>query len=185
MNNFEVNKLFDYRNKKYSTNWVVISGAPSSGKTTLINRLSEKGYKTNPDISRQVIEKYLSQGYALDQIYSDNEKLQKEILLEMFKSINSLALDELVFFDYSFPDNIPFLNLSSIKVAEEFEIASKIFTYHKVFICEPLKIEEDRARKESKESKFFYKKRTANEAAKKLHAAIQDYTLTYGFLKYF
>lgn len=41
------------------TRWVVITGAPSSGKTTLIKSLALMGYKTVPDIRGGGVRSYI------------------------------------------------------------------------------------------------------------------------------
>jgi hypothetical protein len=35
------------------TNWHVITGAQSSGKTTLIDQLADEGFRTVPEVARQ------------------------------------------------------------------------------------------------------------------------------------
>ena len=37
------------------TDWIVITGPPSSGKTTLIEKMAEKGYEVLHDIAREII----------------------------------------------------------------------------------------------------------------------------------
>jgi len=44
------------------TNWHVLTGAASSGKTTLINMLADKGYETVPEIARQFIDREMARG---------------------------------------------------------------------------------------------------------------------------
>jgi predicted ATPase len=42
---------------RVQTNWHVITGAPSSGKTTLIDQLAAKGFRTVPEGARLYIER--------------------------------------------------------------------------------------------------------------------------------
>lgn len=44
------------------TNWHVITGAPCSGKTTLIDLLTDKGFRTVPETARQCFENELARG---------------------------------------------------------------------------------------------------------------------------
>ncbi|MDN3581752.1 ATP-binding protein [Mucilaginibacter flavus] len=147
--------LFDNTPRHIPTNWLVITGAPSSGKTTLIRTLAALGYKTNLDISRYVIEKLLKTGLTLDQIYQDGKHLQRKILFEMILNAKKLPLADRIFHDYSFPDNIPFLKLLSIEVSKEFEIAAEMYRYNKVFVCEPLPFEKDGIRRENPTDQLF------------------------------
>ena len=41
---------------KNRTNWYVITGGPSTGKTTVVNLLAEKGYNTAIEHARHYIE---------------------------------------------------------------------------------------------------------------------------------
>ncbi len=52
---------------------IVIAGGPSSGKTTLINALKEKGHICYPEISRAIIKKAQEQG--IDQLFLENPLL--------------------------------------------------------------------------------------------------------------
>ena len=49
------------------TNWCVITGGPSSGKTTLINYLANQGYQIAPEVARSYIKKLLGQNNTLDE----------------------------------------------------------------------------------------------------------------------
>jgi predicted ATPase len=42
---------------RVQTNWHVITGAACSGKTTLIDQLAEKGFRTLPEIGRVYVER--------------------------------------------------------------------------------------------------------------------------------
>ena len=55
------------------TNWHVITGAPSCGKTTLIELLAEKGYQTSPEGARLYLEREVGQGKTLEEA----EKISK------------------------------------------------------------------------------------------------------------
>ena len=59
---------------------VVITGAPSSGKTTLMNHLESEGHICYPEISREVILKAREEG--VDYLFLENPILFSERLLE-------------------------------------------------------------------------------------------------------
>jgi predicted ATPase len=46
------------------TNWYVITGAPSSGKTTLLKELEELGYRVIHEVARAFIEMEMEQANA-------------------------------------------------------------------------------------------------------------------------
>ena len=47
---------------RVQTNWYVITGAPCSGKTTLIEQLADKGYRTIPETARLYMENEMAAG---------------------------------------------------------------------------------------------------------------------------
>ncbi|MFW0717396.1 AAA family ATPase [Pedobacter sp. N23S346] len=142
-------------NYEINTNWVVITGAPSSGKTTLIEKLKELGYATCSDISRELIENRLNTGMTLEEIYRDEHAFQSEILAEMINKLQTIPSGKLVFHDYCIPDNIPFLKMLEIPVTDEFRLSSKLYRFKKVFICEPFSLEIDGIRRESSKDQLF------------------------------
>ncbi|MDP1727024.1 MAG: ATP-binding protein [Bacteroidota bacterium] len=139
------------------TNWFVITGPPSSGKTTLINELSNIGFRTNPDLSRIYLENRISKTITAKNLRSDEKQLQRDIFVYMMNNILNLNTKDVIFHDYSLPDNIPFLQLAKIDIPNEIIKSSKLFRFKKVFICEPLKLEKDGIRTETeKEIKVLY-----------------------------
>lgn len=72
------------------TNWYVITGAPSSGKTTLINELAAGGYSIAPEIAREHIEILLANNHTLEDIQQDTQPLQRGILAGALKRERNL-----------------------------------------------------------------------------------------------
>jgi predicted ATPase len=58
------------------TNWHVITGAPSCGKTTLINLLADNGYRTVPESARQYMESEIATGRTIEEIRENRVALQ-------------------------------------------------------------------------------------------------------------
>lgn len=80
------------------TNWCVITGGPSSGKTTLINHLAELGYKTAPEIARFYINQLLSHDKkTLQEVKHDILWLQRKILNIMLRRERNLPKNDLIF----------------------------------------------------------------------------------------
>ncbi|MCB0776559.1 MAG: AAA family ATPase, partial [Chitinophagaceae bacterium] len=48
--------------KSVKTNWHVITGGPSTGKTTVINLLNERGFKTTIEHARHYIDTMREEG---------------------------------------------------------------------------------------------------------------------------
>lgn len=117
---------------------VLFIGGPGSGKTTLIDGLSEKGYICYPEISREVTLEAKKKG--IDQLFLQNPLLFSEMLLQgRVKQYNN-ALNEtqpLVFIDRGIPDVLAYMHYIGDSYPKEFDEACKTYKYHKVFILPP------------------------------------------------
>ncbi len=63
-------------NKIGSTNWQVITGGPSTGKTTVINLLAKKGYKTTIEHARHYIDTMRDEGETVEAMRNNKRKFQ-------------------------------------------------------------------------------------------------------------
>ena len=63
-----------------NNNWYVITGAPSSGKTTIVKLLKSKGYIVLYEAARIYIDQELKKGKTIQKIRKDEGKFQKESL---------------------------------------------------------------------------------------------------------
>lgn len=130
------------------TNWHVITGAPSSGKTTLINRLAQLGYHTSPEVARQCISEYLAKNHTLEDIHQD--QLQANILSIMKDREQHLQPQELIFFDRGLPDSIAYFRYHHLD--EKLTKNIPAHWYKKVFFCEGLPVIHDAIREEDDRS---------------------------------
>lgn len=130
------------------TNWCVITGGPSSGKTSLINHLSELGYKTSPEIARFYINQLLAHNQkTLQEVKQDILWLQRKILNIMLRRERELPKNDLIFFDRGTPDSIGYFrfhHLNEIHVIK----ACQHLRYKKIFFCHPLPVVPDLIRDE-------------------------------------
>lgn len=142
-----------------NTNWIVITGAPCSGKTALINSLKLEGFNINPDQTRKYIEENLKNGVdkinlRSDKIYFLTETLKKKIINAL-----ELPLDKLIFHDYGIPEHLAYAKLFDVDMNDFFINAANIIKYKNVFILEPLDIFiMDDVRTESKEEQLLLDK---------------------------
>ena len=58
----------------------MITGAPSCGKTTLIDLLADQGFRTVPEGARQYMEKEIAGGRTIDEIHRNGAALQRHIV---------------------------------------------------------------------------------------------------------
>ncbi len=119
------------------TKWHVITGAPSCGKTTLIDLLAEKGFKTVPEIAHEYIERALVSGHTYEEIFEDRFSLQKVLIDLQIKAESGLKPGEVVFLDRALPDSLSF-NRFVGKDPNQLLKACFHHCYASVFILDPL-----------------------------------------------
>ena len=127
------------------TNWHVITGAPCCGKTTLIDQLAEKGFRTVPEIAHLYIEREMALGRKSNEILKNRVDLQG-ILVEMQLGIEQeLQANEVTFLDRALPDCLAFNRYVGLNPNE---ILSECFhhRYASVFILDLLPFQEDGVR---------------------------------------
>ncbi|MDX1920290.1 MAG: ATP-binding protein [Candidatus Caenarcaniphilales bacterium] len=130
------------------TNWIVFSGAPCSGKTSILEKLKELGYKYRPEVARGFIEEKLKHGLCLETIRGDEAGFQKLIFPIIYKSEENLDPNELIFLDRALPDCLSYFSLHGLDPKDIWE-KCKNFKYKAVFIFEPLELVLDMARNET------------------------------------
>ena len=92
------------------TNWHVITGAPCSGKSTLVDQLAARGFQTAPEAARQYFEREMAAtGKTIDQIRNEMEPCVQGITDLMLKIEQELDPNQIVFLDRGFPDCLAFI----------------------------------------------------------------------------
>jgi predicted ATPase len=119
-------------NRKY-----IITGAPGTGKTTIINALIKKGYSCAEEISRELIAEQLSIGGDIlpwkNQIAFENHiaNLRKEQYLNCSEKEN-------YFFDRSSIDCIAYLKVNKLEITNEISQIIKECIFNKQVFITPL-----------------------------------------------
>lgn len=117
---------------------IVITGGPSTGKSTLINKLSKQNYTCLEEISREVILEARKKG--IEHLFISSPVLFSEILLErrtlQYQKANNINTN-IVFFDRGIIDIIAYLNFSKTPYDIDFNSVLNKTKYQKVFICPP------------------------------------------------
>jgi predicted ATPase len=129
------------------TNWCVITGAPSSGKTSVINVLRDRGFKVQDEAARDIIEEGLAEGKTLAEIRADAKTLQRKILARKIAQEKALNPADLVFMDRGMPDSLSYYRLASMEEGEPRK-ASAHFRYRAVFLFDRLPLVKDDVRSE-------------------------------------
>jgi len=119
---------------------VVLIGGPSSGKTTLIEALKEKGHTCYPEVSREVIREAQEQG--IEQLFLEKPLLFSELLLEGRKRQFKEALNEeanIVFLDRGIPDVLAYMHYIGDSYPAFFDKACQDHKYSAIFVLPPWK----------------------------------------------
>jgi predicted ATPase len=93
---------------KIQTSWHVISGAPCSGKTTLIDQLAGVGYRTAIETAREYFEIEMAKGRTSQKIRGSWHTLQWGIFGMQKNLENGLSPEQVVFLDRGLPDSLAF-----------------------------------------------------------------------------
>lgn len=124
---------------RFNTNWCAITGAPSSGKTSVIEELAHRGYAVQSEVARELISESLRRGRTLSEVRDVDhvQSLQFRILKLKIAREKGLNRETLVFTDRGTPDSITYFRLANMDTAEAVR-ESRIFRYKAVFLFERL-----------------------------------------------
>ena len=138
--------------ERNSNNWYVITGGPSSGKTTTVNMLSERGYQTTIEHARHYIDTMHRGGRTVEEIRSNQKEFQSGVLEMQIEQEASLTPDKMVFLDRAIPDALAYYRFLNLEVDNEITKAMKSVSYRKIFILDLLPFVKDYARTEDEEA---------------------------------
>jgi len=130
------------------TNWYVITGGPGSGKTTTVDILAKRGYKTTIEEARHYIDTLRANGEDTDAIRGRQEEFQRGVLEMQIKQENDLDPKEVVFLDRAIPDALAYYRFQYLPLDKTLTDALLKVSYKKVFILDPLPLVHDYARTE-------------------------------------
>ncbi len=130
------------------TKWYVITGGPSSGKTTTVNILQDLGYKTTIEVAGHYIDLQRINGRSTEQVRENQRNFQHKILNIQLRLEKRLDPEQLVFLDRALPDELAYYNYFNLEPDSKLIDSLHKFTYKKVFIMELLPLHKDYARTE-------------------------------------
>lgn len=136
---------------KKNNNWYVLTGAPSSGKTTTLEALKKKGYKVFYEWARIYIDEEMKKGRTIKEIRKDELSFQRKILQLKVDFEKNLPKKDLVFMERGIPDSTAYMKMCGFEKDDLLQKAVRNCSYKKVFLMELLKYELDYARTESQE----------------------------------
>ena len=155
--------------KKLNTNWYVITGGPSTGKTTVINMLEKRGYKTTIEHARHYIDTMRIEGQTVEDMRNNKRKFQLGVLDMQIEQEAAIQLKDLVFLDRAIPDAMAYYQFLLLDYDEKLLKAVESTSYKKIFILDRLPFTKDYARTEDENDQ------------KKIHQLIIDVYTSLGF----
>jgi len=136
------------------TNWYVITGAPCSGKTSVISRIEQLGYRVVHETARAYINEELSKGRTLDEIKADMFIFESSIFYRKIKMEASLPEKAIIFLDRAIPDSVAYFRFAGLDPKEPEEKSADI-RYRKIFLFDRLRVKQDEVRNENEEDSIL------------------------------
>ncbi|GEL11846.1 Predicted ATPase [Flavobacterium glycines] len=155
-------EISSINNSIKQTNWYVITGGPSSGKTTTVNLLREKGYITTMEHARHFIDTQRLKGKTIEEVRSNQREFQLGVLEMQIEQENEISPEVLVFLDRAIPDALAYYRYLNLEIDAKLTEALGKVSYKKVFILDCLPMVNDYARIED------------SIAQKKIHTLITE-----------
>jgi predicted ATPase len=134
-----------------ATEWCVITGAPCSGKTTIVNELARRGFRVVPEAARAYIEAEIKRGRRLEEIKSDPARFEGHIFRTKLAVETRLPARKRIFLDRALPDSIAYYRLEGLDPAEPQRQSLRV-RYRRVFLFERMAFRKDSVRSEDPET---------------------------------
>lgn len=119
-----------------SDHMFVVTGGPGSGKSSLIDALTRRGFRAMPEAGRAIIQDQVRIGGSA--LPWADRALFAELMLgwELRSWREALAMDGPVLMDRGIPDVVGYLTLCGLPVPAHVEAAAKLHPYNKrVFLA--------------------------------------------------
>jgi predicted ATPase len=134
-------------------NWYVITGGPSSGKSTVICELHDRGYKTVVESARFYMELQMINGRDLAEIQLRQSQMQHKVLNIQIENERKLDPEKLTFLDRATPDSLAYYRYLGLPPDKKLTDWLETAHYKKIFVLDllPLKLDEVRRENESEQ----------------------------------
>jgi len=139
---------------KVQTNWHVITGAPCSGKSTLINQFANNRFQTAPEPGRLYFERELATGRTIEAIREDVIGCVNGIVDLTLEIERGLDANQVVFLDRGYPDSLAFCRFYGLN-PNQYLADCFHHRYASVFLLDRLPIEQDDVRVEDDAAASF------------------------------
>ena len=96
----------------------MITGAQSSGRTTLIDQLGDEGFQTAPESARLYFESEMGKGRSMEEICSDLAAVERGIVDIQLSLEDALRATDVGFLDRALPDSLTFYRVAGLNPGE-------------------------------------------------------------------
>lgn len=118
------------------TSWVLITGAPGSGKTTIAARMSAAGWRTIEDPGRSEFEYQLRNGVPPHIVRRDYRRFQHLVLKRALSVIDFIPDTDQVVFDYGVAESLAFMKVAGIPWDDAIVQAAARLHFRQVFLLD-------------------------------------------------
>lgn len=129
--------------ERHQTAWWLVTGAPGSGKTTLVNQFAAHDWHTVEDPGRAEFEANLLIGISPDTIRQNYLGFQRQVLRRELAAIRKTQLNHRTIFDYGVAECLAFMKLSGLVWDDIFLSAAARIQFEKVFLLDLVPLEND------------------------------------------
>ncbi|MGW8465923.1 AAA family ATPase [Pseudomonas sp. CLCA07] len=133
------------KGKRRNTSWVLITGAPGSGKTTIAARMADAGWRTIEDPGRAEFEHQLRKGVPPSIVRRDYRRFQHLVLRRVLSIVDVIPDNEQVLFDYGIAESLAFMKVAGIPWDDVIVQAAARLHFRQVFLLDvvPLPLDAD------------------------------------------
>lgn len=135
-----------------SNHWQVITGAPSSGKSTIINALAGRGYKTIEEMGKKLIDQDMAAGKKLAEINVDSPEFEERWIKLQVEAESRLDPNELIFFDRAVIDTLGYFDCYNWPLTPYIKEQTDHASYERVFLLQMLNYDKDYYRVEDEDT---------------------------------
>lgn len=118
-------------------NKIIITGAPGTGKTSIIAQLKKLGYSCSEEISREIITEQITSGGKVLPWLNLEEFSQRVFFLRKAQYINA-PTDSLHFFDRGLLDVIAYMKVDALPISKHYKEECNKYRYNTTVFYTPI-----------------------------------------------